>query len=85
MVSAKVLTIEAIATGFIVLIVGILVSWGMRYAGWAHVDLPEECKSWSKRHVMEISLFATGVLLHFICEAVGINDAFIKSRNSYKN
>ncbi len=40
------------------------------------VDLPEICKSWNKKHLMEISLFATGFLLHIFLEFTGLNKSY---------
>lgn len=40
------------------------------------VDLPEICKSWNKKHLMEISLFATGFLLHIFLEFTGMNKSY---------
>lgn len=29
-------------------------------------DLPKVCKSWNKNHVMEISLFFTGLVMYYL-------------------
>ena len=70
---------EAIITGFIVLIIGVIIFAIMKTYGIATVEVPKECKEWNKKHAMEISLFFTGVFTHLICEITGVNEAYIKS------
>jgi len=73
------LFIEAFVVGIMILVVGSIVGYciGKLYS----VDLPKECKSWNKNHIMELSLFSTGFILHLVCEFTGINKYYIK--NSY--
>ena len=62
---------EAIAVGFLTLVVGSVVAYvlGMMFG----VDLPTVCKNWNKNHIMELSLFITGFLIHILCEFTGLN------------
>ena len=70
------LLIEAGIVGIMTVIVGTLV--GFLLGKLFSVDLPSVCKKWNKYHVMEISLFFTGVLVHFFCEVVGFNKWYCK-------
>jgi len=74
----KIIT-EAIITGFIILLIGLIVISIMKNLGIAYIEVPKECKEWNKKHAMEISLFLTGVFTHLMCEITGINSAYIKS------
>ena len=40
------------------------------------IDLPEICKNWNKGHIMEASLFVSGVLLHLFLEFTGMNKSY---------
>ena len=62
---------ECILVGLLVVIFGILVSFLI--SPLLKVDLPTECKKWNKNHVMELTLFFTGVSVHLFCEFTGIN------------
>ena len=71
------LLIEAVALGLIFVVVGTVVSWVVsRLMG---TELPPVCKDWNKNYIMEISLFLTGVAVHLLCEAVGINRWYCKN------
>jgi len=65
------LLIEALYVGILVVIIGNLV--GVLVSYFIGIDLPKVCKDWNKYYTMEISLFLTGVLLHLLCEYLGIN------------
>ena len=67
---------EALFVGLLVVVGGTIVSKVI--GGFFSSDLPPACKKWNKFHVMEISLFFTGVLVHFFCEAVGFNKWYCK-------
>ena len=67
---------EALFVGLLVVVGGTIVSKVI--GGIFSSDLPPACKKWNKFHVMEISLFFTGVLVHFFCEAVGFNKWYCK-------
>ena len=62
---------EALFVGLLVVVGGTIVSKVI--GGFFSSDLPPVCKKWNKYHVMEISLFLTGVLVHFFCEVVVFN------------
>jgi len=62
-------------------ILGILITLVGRIASvivrpYFKIDLPEICKSWNKKNVMEWSLFTTGFLLYLILEYTGILSEF---------
>ena len=65
------LLIEGVAVGIVVLVVGTIV--GFILGRFMSVDLPKACREWNKNHIMELSLFLTGFLIHLFCEFVGIN------------
>lgn len=77
------LLVEAVVVGVMVVIVGSAVGYVVGRAN--SVDLPKVCKKWNKNHVMEISLFFTGVILHLLCEFSGINKYYIKNGYAVKN
>jgi len=72
----KKLVKEAFFVGLLVLGMGTVVS--KIVGSTLSVPLPTACKSWNKYHVMEISLFLTGVLAHIFCEVTGINKWYCK-------
>jgi len=71
------LLIEAIAVGIILVIVASLV--GIVVGKFMSVKLDEMCKKWNKNHIMEITLFISGVLVHLLCEYLGINKWYCKN------
>lgn len=71
---------EAIIVGIATVIIGTLV--GFIIGRFFSSNLPKICKEWNKHHVMEISLFFTGFLLHIICEFTGINKWYCKNGNA---
>jgi hypothetical protein len=58
--------LEAFIVGLIILITGLLISGHLQYLV---PKLPEVCEDWNKNHVMEISLFITGVTGYLIFKA----------------
>jgi xanthine/uracil permease len=68
---------EAIITGFIVLLIGTLIVAIMKHFGNLQFDKNNE--EWNKNHVMELSLFLTGVFTHLLCEITGVNKMYIDS------
>ena len=77
------LLVEAVVVGLMVLIVGSAVGYVVGRLN--SVDLPKVCKKWNKNHVMEISLFFTGVVLHLLCEISGINKYYVQNGYAVKN
>lgn len=62
-------------------VVGLLTILVGRIAGaiikpYFKVSLPEICKKWNDKNVMEWSLFATGFLLYVVLEYTGILSEF---------
>tara|TARA_B100001559_G_C16054624_1_gene418581 strand:+ start:237 stop:476 length:240 start_codon:yes stop_codon:yes gene_type:complete len=71
------IALESLVVGVMTVIVGSIV--GYLLAKIVSVDLPKICKEWNKFHVMEISLFLTGVIIHLLCEVSGINKWYCKN------
>ena len=71
------LLIEAVVVGIGVVIIGTLV--GYVVGKCLSIDLPKLCKEWNKNHIMEISLFLTGVIFHLLCEFSGLNRWYCKN------
>ena len=67
---------EALFVGLLVVVGGTIVS--KIIGGFFSTDLPPVCKKWNKYHVMEISLFFTGVFVHVFCELAGLNKWYCK-------
>ena len=72
--------VEATVVGILVVVIGAIVGFGI--GALFSSNLPKICKEWNKNHVMEISLFLTGFLVHLICEAIGINKWYCSSGNA---
>ena len=52
--------------GLYTVVVGVIVS--MVVKGTVKMNLPPICKSWNKKHVMEMTLFLTGMLVFLTFE-----------------
>jgi len=74
--------IEAGIVGIMTVIVGSLV--GFILSKIVSSDLPAECQKWNKFHIMEISLFLTGVIIHLVCEFGGLNKWYCSNGNACK-
>ena len=72
------LAIEAIIVGIGVVVIGSLISYfvGVWYP---RPSLPSECSTYNKYHIMEFTLFLTGVLFHLLCEVTGLNIWYLKN------
>ena len=73
---------EAIFVGLLVLMVGYISSFLLK--PFLRVTLPDECKRWNQKYLMQISLFTTGFLLHIFLEISGLNKEYAKYRNNIK-
>ena len=71
------LLLEAVVVGIATVVVGSVV--GFILGKLMGQDLPAECKKWNKNHIMELSLFITGFLIHVLCELVGVNKWYCKN------
>lgn len=71
---------EAVVVGIATVVIGTLVGFVM--GKLFSMNLPAICKKWNKNHIMEITLFLTGFLLHIICEYTGINKWYCKNGNA---
>ena len=69
---------EATFVGLLTVFAGYVAS--MLIKPYFKVDLPEVCKSWNKRHIMEASLFVAGFLLHLFLELTGLNKSYAMYR-----
>jgi hypothetical protein len=65
---------EATFVGILTALIGYVASALVK--PYFKVDLPEICKSWNKKYLMEASLFATGFLLHIFLEFTGMNKTY---------
>jgi hypothetical protein len=65
---------EATFVGILTALIGYVASALVK--PYFKVDLPEICKSWNKNHLMEVSLVATGFLLHIFLEFTGMNKTY---------
>ncbi len=65
---------EATFVGILTALIGYVASALVK--PYFNVDLPEICKSWNKKYLMEASLFATGFLLHIFLEFTGMNKTY---------
>jgi hypothetical protein len=71
------LIVEAVVVGVMTIIFGNIA--GFLIGPLFKVDLPKVCSTWNKFYTMEITLFVTGVLIHFFCEYTGINKWYCKN------
>ena len=71
------LIVEAVAVGVMTIIFGNIA--GFLIGPLFKVDLPKVCSTWNKFYTMEITLFVTGVLIHFFCEYTVINKWYCKN------
>ena len=74
--------IEAIVVGIMVVLVGSIV--GYILGKLMGVDLPIVCKKWNKNHIMELSLFLTGVCVHLLCEYTHLNKWYCNNGDACK-
>jgi len=72
---------EAFFVGLVIVAVGLISSKLLR--PYFKVDLPEICRSWNKKHIMEISLFTTGFLSYVLLEMSGINKEYALYKSQY--
>lgn len=78
----KTLLQEAIVVGVCIVIIGSIVSYSIKLL--SPNKLPDVCKDWNKFYIMEICLFLTGFIAHFIFEYVGANKWYCKNGNACK-
>ncbi len=70
---------EGIAVGLTTILAGYFASRLIKpYFG---VTLPDICKGWNQKHVMEWSLFLTGFLVHVVLEITGANKTYATYRS----
>ena len=69
---------EATFVGLLTALIGYVASALVK--PYFKIDLPEICKSWNKKYLMEASLFATGFLLHLFLEFTGLNKSYAMYR-----
>lgn len=70
---------EAIVVGLATVIIGQLVGFSLSKIMKSNNSIPSESRNWNKNHIMEWSLFLTGVLVHILCELFGINKWYCKN------
>jgi hypothetical protein len=69
---------EATFVGLLTALIGYVASALVK--PYFEIDLPEICKSWNKKYLMEASLFVTGFLLHLFLEFTGLNKSYAMYR-----
>ena len=77
------LVVEASVVGMTTVIIGSIV--GFILGKYFSTNLPKICKTWNKNHIMEVSLFVTGFVLHIISEYTGINKWYCNNGNACQN
>ena len=70
---------EAIVVGIATVIIGQFVGFTLSKFMKSEGSVPSECKKWNKNHIMEWSLFFTGVLIHLLCEYFNVNKWYCKN------
>ena len=71
---------EALFVGFMTVFIGSIVGYAVGKMN--NIDLPDVCKKWNKNHIMEVSLFLTGFIIHITCEYSGLNTWYCKNGNA---
>tara|TARA_Y100000590_G_scaffold102264_1_gene116217 strand:+ start:240 stop:482 length:243 start_codon:yes stop_codon:yes gene_type:complete len=67
---------EAVFVGFFLVIIGTIV--GFIVSKFNTNKMPQVCKSWNKNYIMEICLFLTGFIGHYLFEYMGLNKWYCK-------
>ena len=75
---------EAIVVGIATVIIGQFVGFTLSKLIKTEGSVRSECKKWNKNHIMEWSLFFTGVLIHLLCEYFGVNKWYCKNGTACK-
>lgn len=71
--------LEGIVVGILLIIVVYIVSIPIHMLNLSP-ELPNVCKTWNENHVMEITLFFSGLLFHILCEISGVNMQYAKNK-----
>ena len=71
------LLIEAVVVGVSLAIIGTVTNKLVPHR--FKVPLPDDCKKWNDKYVMQISLFITGATAHLLFEASGVNKWYCNS------
>jgi hypothetical protein len=58
--------------GLVIVLCGLLSCWLVKEVGMSSVSLPDECKKWNDKYVLEKTLFITGVLAYLVGNATGM-------------
>ena len=69
---------EAVVIGLLTILAGYVASELVK--PFTKVSLPDICKTWNSKHTMEITLFVTGFILHYIFEFAGLNDKYCRMK-----
>jgi hypothetical protein len=70
---------ECVAIGLLTIAVGYLASYIVK--PYTKVALPDVCKTWNTKYMLEASLFMTGFLFHFFMEISGLNKSYANYRS----
>lgn len=66
---------EASIVGILLIIFAYIVSFILHSMGYGP-SLPDVCKNWDSGHIMELTLFFSGVLFHLTFEGLGWNKMY---------
>jgi hypothetical protein len=67
---------EAVIMGIIVVVLGYVVGYFTK--PFFSVDLPDVCKSWNDKYMLEVNLFLIGFIAHVGFELAGLNSWYCK-------
>ena len=70
---------EAVVIGLLTILAGYIASALVK--PFTKVSLPDVCKTWNSKYMLEISLFMTGFILHFSFEIAGLNDKYCRMKS----
>ncbi len=74
----RVLT-EGVVVGILLIIFVYISSAFLHLIEYPVPKLMKECSTWNETHIMEVTVFLSGFLFHVVCEATGINAAYVKN------
>ena len=75
---------EAFVVGIATVIIGQFVGFSLSKLMNSQGSIRLECKKWNENHIMEWSLFFTGVLIHLLCEYLNVNKWYCTNGSACK-
>ncbi len=73
----RILSLEAFAVGFLLIIFVYIASFILRVVGYPTVKTPLVCQDWDRTYIMEATLVLAGVLFHVGFEITGLNKMYV--------